>query len=301
MGLDLVEDPAQVLVLLSLDVGAEADALLVHALFDDLLQTVEGTAADEEDVLGVHLDELLVGVLPAALGRHVGHRALHDLQQCLLHALTGNIPGDGGVLALAGDLVDLIHVDDAPLGPLHVEVGGLQQPQQDVLHVIAHVAGLSEGGSIGDGEGHLQDTGQGLGKEGLAGAGGAQHQDVALLQLHILVAAEENALIVVVNRHGQGHFRLILADDVLIQHVLDLPGGRQLIGDIVHRAAVQIVESVIENAHAKPHTFIADPYAGPLDHPANLLLVLPAEGAAKGLLAVVVHGITSVSGVALLR
>ena len=296
-----MEDPAQVLVLLSLDVGAEADALLVHALFDDLLQTVKGTAADEEDVLGVHLDELLVGVLPAALGRHVGHSALYDLQQGLLHALTGDVPGDGSVLALAGDLVDFIHVDDAPLGPLHVEVGGLQQAQQDVLHVVAHVAGLSEGGSIGDGEGHLQDPGQSLGKEGLAGACGAQHQNVALLQLHILVAAEENTLIVVVNRHGQGHFRLILANDVLIQHVLDLPGGRQLIRDIVHRAAVQIVESVIENAHAKPHTFIADPHAGPLDHPANLLLVLAAEGAAKGLLAVVVHGITSVSGVALLR
>ena len=122
MWLDLVENPAQVLVLLALDIGAEADALLVQALLDDLLQTVERAAADEQDVLRVHLDELLMRVLPAALGRHVGHRALHDLQQGLLHTFAGYVPGDGGILTLPGDLVDLVHVDDAVLSPLHIEV-----------------------------------------------------------------------------------------------------------------------------------------------------------------------------------
>ena len=62
---------------------------------DDLLQAVEGAAADKQDVGGVDLDELLLGMLAPALGRHVGHRALQDFQQRLLHALAADVPGDG--------------------------------------------------------------------------------------------------------------------------------------------------------------------------------------------------------------
>jgi hypothetical protein len=45
-----------------------------------------------------------------------------------------------GVLALAGDLVDLVDVDDAGLGLLDVVVSGLDQLEQDVLDVLADVA-----------------------------------------------------------------------------------------------------------------------------------------------------------------
>jgi hypothetical protein len=44
--------------------------LLADAALDDLLDAGEGAAADEQDVRGVDLDELLVGVLAPALGRH---------------------------------------------------------------------------------------------------------------------------------------------------------------------------------------------------------------------------------------
>ena len=97
------------------------------APLDDLLEPDEGAAADEQDVRGVDLEELLLRVLAAALGRHVGDRALEDLQQRLLHALAGDVAGDGGVLALARDLVDLVDVDDAALRLLDVVVGVLQQ------------------------------------------------------------------------------------------------------------------------------------------------------------------------------
>mgnify|MGYP000588664035 CR=1 FL=1 len=115
--------------------------------------------------------------------------------------LTGNVPGNGGVLALPGDLIHLVDIDDAPLRQLHVVVGGLHQTKQDVLHVVAHIARLGQSGGVGNGEGHLQDSGQGLGKQGLAAAGGAHEQDVALLELHILRASKIDALVVVVHRH----------------------------------------------------------------------------------------------------
>jgi len=79
--------------------------------------------------------EFLVRVLAAALRRHVGHRALEDLEQGLLHALAGNVASNRGILILAADLVDLVDVDDALLGARHVAVGSLQQLEDDVLDV----------------------------------------------------------------------------------------------------------------------------------------------------------------------
>ena len=101
---------------------------------------------------GVHLDVLLLGVLAAALRRDVGDGAFEHLQQGLLHALAGDVAGDRDVVAGLADLVDLVDVDDAALGGFEVEVGGVQQLQQDVLDVLADVAGLGERGGVADGE-----------------------------------------------------------------------------------------------------------------------------------------------------
>ena len=231
---------------------------------------------------GVDLNELLVGVLAPALGRHVGHGALQDLQQRLLHALAGHVAGDGGILALAGDLVDLIHIDDAPLRQLHVEIRRLQKPQQDILHVVAHITGLGEGGGVRDGEGHLQHPRQCLGKQRLAGAGGPDHQDVALLQLHVLVAAEVNSLVMVVYGHGQRHFCGLLSDHILIQHLVYLTGRGQVVhvlDAVLRRSGVP----VIQNGHAQLHALVADPHTGTLDHAVYLTLRLAAERAAQRL------------------
>src|SRR5699024_6408975 len=43
----------------------------VSAALDGFVQAVESAAADEQDVLGVDLDELLLGMLAPALRRHV--------------------------------------------------------------------------------------------------------------------------------------------------------------------------------------------------------------------------------------
>src|SRR2546426_252105 len=133
LGLDHRQEVAHPALLAPLDLRAEAHAGPPHARLDDLLEADEGAAAEEEDVRGVDLDELLVRVLPPALGRHVGHRALEDLEQGLLDALARDVPCDRGVLGLARDLVDLVDIDDAALGPLDVVIRRLEQAQEDVL------------------------------------------------------------------------------------------------------------------------------------------------------------------------
>ena len=169
-------------------VGAEADALVADPPLDHLVELGERAAADEEDVGGVDRQELLVGVLAPALRRHRGGGPLEDLQQRLLHALAGDVAGDRRVVGLAGDLVDLVDVDDPRLGLLDVEVGGLDQLQEDVLDVLADVAGLGQRGGVGDRERDVEDPRQGLGEQRLAAAGRAEQQDVRLLQLDLLVA-----------------------------------------------------------------------------------------------------------------
>ena len=106
-------------VAITYGVGIEAHSNL-------LLDTVEGTTADEQYVRGIDLNILLVWVFTASLRWYVYHRALKNLEQGLLYTLTRNIAGDGWVVALASNLVDLVDEDDASLGSLHIVVCGLQ-------------------------------------------------------------------------------------------------------------------------------------------------------------------------------
>ena len=159
---------------------------------------------------------------------------------------------------------------------------GVQQAEQDVLDVLADVAGLGQRRGVGDGERHVQDLGQRLGEEGLAGAGGADEQDVALLQLHIGVVLEVDALIVVVDRDGQGDFGVVLADDIAVHVGFDLLRRRERIRQLELLGVDAVVHLIAQDGRAELDAFIADVDVGAGDDPADLLLTLAAEGAADG-------------------
>ena len=114
------------------------------------------------------------------------------------------------------------------------------------------------------------------------------------MQLHILVAAEINALIVVIDRHREGDLRLVLPDHILVQNALNFLGRGQFIRNLLQTGGAVVLKPIVQNAHAQLDALVADAHAGPLDHPVDLLLVLAAEGTAKGSLGVVIHAITSV-------
>jgi len=137
LGLEARQDLAELPLVLALDISAETHGLLADALFDDGIDADKSAAADEQDVRRVHLDEFLVGMLAAALGRDRRNGAFNELQERLLDAFAGNISRDRRVLRLAADLVYLVDIDDAALGPLDVIVGILQELQDDVLNVLA--------------------------------------------------------------------------------------------------------------------------------------------------------------------
>ena len=231
------------------DLGVKAHALVAHAIGDDLVQTHKGTAADEQNVGRVDLQQLLLGMLAAAGGRNACHRALKNLKQRLLNALARDIAGDGEVLGLAGNLIDLVHIDDAHLRALNVAIGGVDELEQDVLHVLAHVAGLGKRGGVGDGKRHLEDARKRLGQQRLTGTGGTEQQDVGLGELHLVhivielgahaVAkgghrgtALDHAAVVVVHGDRHGAFGVLLAHNIGRKLVIDLVRCRHVRNDL---------------------------------------------------------------------
>ena len=137
------------------------------------LNAFKGTSADEEDVLGIDVDEFLFRVLAAALGGNVHYASLKEFEHCLLHAFSGNVSGDGRIVALTGNLVYLIYEHNAAFCLLEIEIGLLKEPCEDALHVLSHVTGLREHGGVNNGERDVKHLGDGTCKEGFSGAGGA--------------------------------------------------------------------------------------------------------------------------------
>ena len=73
-----------------------------------------------------------------------------------------------GVVGFAGNLVDLVDVDDAALRALDVVVGRLQQFEDDVLDVLADIASFRERRRIGNGERNVENARQRLRQQCLA-------------------------------------------------------------------------------------------------------------------------------------
>ena len=218
-----------------------------------------------------------MGVLAPALRRHRGGGPLEDLQQRLLDAFAGDVAGDRRVVGFARDLVDLVDVDDPGFGLLDVEVGGLDQLQEDVLDVLADVAGLGQRGRVGDREGDVEDPRQGLGEQRLAAAGRAQHHDVRLLQLDLgLVGLGDlDPLVVVVDGDRERALGGVLADHVLLQDVVDFLRLRQVLQLEGGRRGQLLVDDLVAEVDA----LVADVDAGAGDQLFDLALRLAAEAA----------------------
>ena len=100
-GLHLAKHLCQAALFFAFDRSAKANARCFSAVFNDFFNARKSTAADEQNVRGVDLQEVLIRMLAAALGRDAGHRAFNQFQQGLLHTFAGHVTGDRGVVGLA--------------------------------------------------------------------------------------------------------------------------------------------------------------------------------------------------------
>src|SRR5690606_39022941 len=298
LGLDLGQDLADLgLALAALDLGAKADATgLGAALLDDFVQTGEGATHDEQDVARVDLQELLLRMLATALRRHAGDGALDQLQQRLLDALARHVAGDRRVVGLARNLVDLVDVDDALLRLVDVVVALLQQLLDDVLDVLADIAGFGQRRRVGHRERHVEHARQRFGQQRLARTGRPDQQDVGLGQLDVVVLlAALDALVMVVHGDRERALGARLANHVLVEDLEDLLGLRQ----VAARRLRLLLEFLADDVVAQLDAFVTDEHAGARNQLAHLVLALAAERAVQNLVAVAGTAALSIVGHAL--
>jgi hypothetical protein len=136
--------------------------------------------------------------------------------------------------------------------------------------------------SVGDRERHVEDPRERLGEQCLAAAGGAEQEDVRLLELDLaLVRPHLDALVVVVDGDGERPLGLFLRDDVVVQHRVDVPRAGQVVEVELGRSRQLLVDDLVAEIDA----FVADVDAGAGDQLLNLSLALPAEAAEELLVA----------------
>ena len=87
LGQHLLKQSSLVRLLAFRQLGIEPDGRLSNALGNNVGQTNEGTAQDEQDVRRIYVDELLLGMLAPALRGHRCFRTFDYLEQRLLDTL----------------------------------------------------------------------------------------------------------------------------------------------------------------------------------------------------------------------
>jgi hypothetical protein len=155
------------------------------------------------------------------------------------------------------DLVNFIDIDNALLRPRHVAVGGLQQLENDVFHILADVSGLGKCSRVHNRKRHIQHLGQGVRQQRFAASRGANEQDVRLGQLDFVRAhlVHLDALVVVVDGDGELLLGLVLADHVIVEEALDL--GR--LGEMAGGGGGSFAAAVVfKNGVADGNALIAD-------------------------------------------
>ena len=136
--------------------GAVPDHFRVESSGNFLFNSIERSTTDEEDVLGVDGDHFLVRMLASTLGRNIDHRTFEQFQQSLLNPFAADIAGNGGVVALARNFVDLIDEHDAAFSRCHIVIGDLKQTGQNAFNIFSHITGFGQNSGIHDGEWHMQ-------------------------------------------------------------------------------------------------------------------------------------------------
>src|SRR6516164_3326289 len=281
LGRDLAEDFAGAAVFRRDYLGAEADRARTAAGRDDLLEAGEGTAAYEQNISGVNLQEFLLRMLAAPLRRYRRHGAFHDFQQRLLHALARHVAGDRRTVRLAADLVDFVDIDDTALGLLDVIVGRLQQLENDVLDVLADITGFGERRRIRHGERHVENASERLRQQGLAGAGRADQQDVRFRKFDVFVLGLViEPLVMIVDGDREDLLGVVLPDHVAVEDLSDLLRRRDAVLRFHQRGLLLLSDDV----HAKLDAFVADEHGRAGNDLAHLVLALTAERAMERLL-----------------
>ena len=167
---------------------------------------------------------------------------------------------------------------------LNLVITILQQLLDDVLDILADIAGFGERSRIGNHEGNVEQSRQGLREKRLARASRAHQQNVALGEFNFVAFADVfQALVVVVHRHRQDSLGGFLPNHIGIKDAADfLRRGQIGFGGFAwfHTGSL-ITNDVIAQLDA----FVTNEHRGPGNELADLVLALAAKRAIEQLFA----------------
>ena len=165
-----------------------------------------------------------------------------------------------------------------------VEIGGVQQFEQQVFHVLAHIPRFGKGRRITDSERDIQNPGQGACQQRLAGAGRPDQQDVGFLDFDIrALPAERQSFVVVVHGDGQRLFGSLLPHNVLIHLRDDFARCRDLVEQLFRGTAPPFLLLEDRLAEIDALTTNVD-VTRPFDQRADVAVALATERAERVLL-----------------
>ncbi len=150
------------------DISTKTNRGTTDTALNYFVQTIKSSAQNEQNVAGINLNKFLMRVLAPTLGRHIGYSAFQDLQQRLLYTFSADVPGNRRIIRAAGDLVNLVNIDDAFFCSFNIKVGILDQAQENILYVFTNITGFCKCGSINNCKGYMQNSGQGLCQQGFS-------------------------------------------------------------------------------------------------------------------------------------
>src|SRR5579872_5387048 len=99
----------------------------MQARLDDFFQAFESASGDKKNMLGINIDQRLLGMLASSFRRYSGNRTFQQFEESLLHSFAGNITCDRSAVALAGEFIDFIDIDNPSFGAGDVIIGSLKQ------------------------------------------------------------------------------------------------------------------------------------------------------------------------------
>ena len=156
-----------------------------------------------------------------ALRRYIGNRTFNDFQQRLLHTLARNVARNRRTVGLAGNLVYFININDAALRLFNIIIRRLHQFQNNVFNIFADITGCGQSRRVRNRKRHVQNLGQRLRQQRFARTCRTDENHVRLRNFNILGSfLTVQPFVMVIHRHRQHLFGLILTDNVLIQKFL---------------------------------------------------------------------------------
>ena len=156
--------------------------------------------------------------------------------------------------------------------------------EQQVLDVLADVARFGQRGGVADGERNVEAPGQRPGEQRLAATGGADEQDVRLVDVDFrLFFGGHQSLVMAVHRDSQHALGRFLADDVLVELGDNLSRTGDLGEQLLARAAAFAL--LVENRLAQLDTLAADvDVARSFDQRTDVAIALATERTKRVLL-----------------